>query len=175
MESVSVRCRYCDSRTSIGADACGSGGEMFFKKKLPTGTDNKLFRHMRVVMHERRGSFFWRASRLRIRMYRYGLRESRCRYRPDTKRNNKSKWNQYRCGTGIAIREIASVRMHADPEAGYFSKKNCLPVSTIRYSNTRELLCARGGFFFKKRCLPYGSACIGTDCASRDTGTMRLL
>jgi hypothetical protein len=33
MESVSVRCRYCDSCTSIGADACGSGGEMLFERK----------------------------------------------------------------------------------------------------------------------------------------------
>jgi hypothetical protein len=40
-----------------------------------------------------------------------------------------TKWNQYRCGAGIAIREQASVQMHADPEAECFSKEK----TTYRY------------------------------------------
>jgi hypothetical protein len=41
-ESVSVRCRYCDSQTSVGADACGSGDEMFFGREncLPVPIKN---------------------------------------------------------------------------------------------------------------------------------------
>jgi hypothetical protein len=147
------------------------------EKKLPTGTDNKLFCHMRVVM--RRGGVLSFEERHASGSECIG---TDCASRDAgtvriQNRNNKSKWNQYRCGAGIAIREIASVRMHADPEAGCFSKKKKkLPtgIDNKVFKHTRVIMCERR-IFFKKRCLPYGSACIGTDCASRDTGTMRIL
>jgi tRNA U38,U39,U40 pseudouridine synthase TruA len=77
------------------------------RKKLPTGTDNKIFRHTRVVMNKRRSSSFRVASRLRIRMYRYRLRESQCRHRTDTckkKHIRKIKHN------GIGIGEVPVLR-----------------------------------------------------------------
>jgi hypothetical protein len=89
-------------------------------------------------------------------------------------RNYKTNWNQYARGAGIAIREQASVRMHADPEARCFRREK-LPTGTDNklFRRTRVIM-REGRVFFKKRYLPYGSACIGTDCASRDTGTMRI-
>jgi hypothetical protein len=92
------------------------------------------------------------------------------------KKQEKTKRNQYRYGAGIAIRKQASVRMHADPGAGCFSreKKNSLPVPIKNYFVTCEWLCMRGGVLPFEWRLAYGSACIGTNCASRNAGTIRI-